>query len=117
MSAGTKVTMKAGEVKVYTAQYIPLPTVPNKYTPEDFTAIDNIEFKTNCIIYPTISEDIIFIETTEDVKSVEIINIKGQKMMSENNVNSINISSLPQGLYMLIVNLDKTQEAYKIYRK
>jgi hypothetical protein len=59
----------------------------------------------------------VFIETTENVKSVEVINIQGQKMISEGNVNTINVSSLPQGLYMVIVNFDNTQEAYKIYRK
>ena len=37
--------------------------------------------------------------------------------MSEGNVKSINVSALPQGLYMVIVSLDNTQESYKIYRK
>ena len=117
MAAGTKVTMKPGEVKVYTAQYFQLPAVPNKYTPEDFTATEEIEFKSNCVIYPTISENIVFIESTEEIKSVEVINIQGQKVISEGNVKSINVSSLPTGLYMIIVNFNETQEAYKIYRK
>ena len=114
---GTKVTLKAGEVKVYTAQYFELPEVPTEYIFIEGSAIENIESKSNCVLYPTISEDIIFIETQDEIKSIEIINVQGQKVMSEGNVKSINVSALPQGLYMVIVSLDNTQESYKIYRK
>ena len=117
MKAGTKVTMKPGEVKVYTAQYFQLPEVPTEYIFEDNVGFENIEIESNCVVYPTISEDIIFIETSENINSVEVINIQSQKVITQGNVNSINISSLPQGLYMIIVNFDNTQEAHKIYRK
>ena len=117
IKAGTKLTLPAGTVKVYTAQYHQLPEVPTEYEFDDYVDVDNVEFKSNCIIYPTIAEDIVFIETTEDIKSVEVINIQGQKVISEGKINSINVSSLPTGLYLIIVNFDNTQEAYKIYRK
>jgi hypothetical protein len=114
---GKKVTLKPGEVKVYTAQHFQLPEVPSEYVFGEWTDVENIEFKTNCTIYPTIAEDVVFIETSEDIKSVEVINIQGQKVISEAGVTSINVSSLPQGLYMVIVNCGNTQEAHKIYRK
>ena len=117
IAEGTKITLPAGTVKVYTAQYFQLPEVPTEYAFDDYVNIDDVDFKSNCIIYPTISEDIVFIETTEEIKSVDVINIQGQKVISEGNVNSINVSSLPSGLYMVIVNFNETQEAYKIYRK
>ena len=117
IAEGSKITLKAGEVKVFTAQYFQLPEVPTEYIFGEWTDVENIEFKTNCTIYPTIAEDVVFIEVSEDIKSVEVINIQGQKVISENNVKSINISALPQGLYMVIINLENTQEAYKIYRK
>ena len=115
--AGTKISLPEGKVKVYTAQYFQLPEVPIKYQFDDWTNVDDIEFKSNCVVYPTVSEDVVFIETSEDINSVEVINLQGQKMISEGNVNSVNVSSLPKGLYMIIVNFDNTQEAYKIYRK
>jgi hypothetical protein len=117
MKAGKKITLPAGTVKVYTAQYFQLPEVPTTYAFDDYVDVENIESASKCTVYPTVAEDIVFIETTENVKSVEVINIQGQKMISEGNVNTINVSSLPQGLYMVIVNFDNTQEAYKIYRK
>ena len=117
MAAGTKITLPAGQVKVYTAQFFQLPEVPTQYSFDDYVNIEDVKFKSNCVIYPTISDDIIFIETTEDIKSVEVINIQGQKVISEGSVETINVSSLPQGLYMVIINFEDTQEAYKIYRK
>lgn len=117
VSTGTKITLPEGSVKVYTAKYHQLPEVPTEYTFDDWVKLEDTEFKSNCVIYPTISEDIVFIETSEDVKSVEVINIQGQKVISKENVKSINVSSLPQGLYIVIVNFNNTQEAYKIYRK
>jgi 1,4-alpha-glucan branching enzyme len=117
IKAGTKVTMKPGEVKVYTAQYFQLPEVPTEYVFDDNTAIENIVIESNCVVYPTITDDVVFIETSEKINSVEVVNIQGQKVITRGNVNSINVSSLPQGLYMVIVNFDNTQESYKIYRK
>ena len=117
LPAESKITLNAGEVKVYTAQYFQLPEVPTKYVFDDYVNIEDVEFKSNCVIYPTISEDIVFIEASEEIQSVEVINIQGQKMMTENSVNTINISSLPQGVYMVIINFNNTQEAHKIYRK
>ena len=117
MAAGTKITLPAGQVKVYTAQFFQLPEVPTQYSFDDYVNVEDVKFKSNCVIYPTISDDIVFIETTEDIKSVEVINVQGQKVISEGSVESINVSSLPQGLYMVIINFEDTQEAYKIYRK
>ena len=37
-------------------------------------------------------------------------------MMTEDKTDDTQVQ-LPQGLYMVIVNFDNTQEAYKIYRK
>ncbi len=117
IAEGSKITLKAGEVKVYTAQHFQLPEVPSEYVFAEWTDVENIEFKSNCIIYPTISDNFVFIETSEEITSVDVINIQGQKVISEGNVKAINVSSLPQGLYMIIVNFNNTQEAYKIYRK
>ena len=117
MKAGKKITLPAGAVKVYTAQYFQLPEVPTKYAFDDYVDVENVEFESKCTVYPTIAEDIVFIETTEDIKSVEVINLHGQKVIAEGEVNTINVASLPAGLYMVIVNFNDTQEAYKIYRK
>ena len=114
---GSKVTLKAGEVKVYTAQYFELPEVPTEYIFIEGSSIEETKMQSNCVVYPTISEDIVFIETSKEIESIDVINVQGQKVISEGNIKSINVSTLPQGLYMIIINFDNQQEAYKIYRK
>ena len=61
-------------------------------------------------------EVLTFIEKNQDNKITQR-DISKNCRISLGNVNSINVSSLPQGLYMVIVNFDDSQEAYKIYRK
>jgi hypothetical protein len=117
MKSETKVTINPGEIKVYTAQYFQLPEVPTKYIFDDYVGFENIESENNCVVYPTISDNIIHIETSDEIQTIEVVNIQGQKVISEGNVNTINVSSLSQGLYMVIINFENRQEAHKFYRK
>ena len=63
------------------------------------------------------AHNFIHIETSDEIQTVEVVNIHGQKVISKGNVNTINVSSLPQGLYMVVINFKNKQEAHKIYRK
>ena len=116
IAEGTQITLKAGEVKVYTAQYLQLPDVPSEYIFAEWTDIEDIELRNNSIIYPTIAQDVVHIESTEEVKSVEVINTKGQRVITANGANAINVSALPQGIYMVVINYANTQEAHKIVK-
>ena len=116
IAEGTQITLKAGEVKVYTAQYLQLPDVPSEYIFGEWTDIEDIELRNNSIIYPTIAQDVVHIESTEEVKSVEVINTKGQRVITANGANAINVSALPQGIYMVVINYANTQEAHKIVK-
>ena len=111
------IILKAGEVKVYTAQYLQLPDVPSSYFFAEWTDIEDIELRNNSIIYPTVARDVVHIESTEEVKSVEVINTKGQRVITANGANAINVSALPQGIYMVVINYANTQEAHKIVKK
>ena len=42
--------------------------MPTTYAFDDYVDVENIESASKCIVYPTVAEDIIFIETTENVK-------------------------------------------------
>ena len=52
------------------------------------------------IVYPNPTSDILNIETTLELKSIEIYNIQGQKVMTSNQ-NQINVSDLASGIYMI----------------
>ena len=66
-------------------------------TSENFNA-SNVDVK----LYPNPVNDVLNIETVLDLKSVEIFNIQGQKVL-ETNQNQINVSSLSSGMYMVTI--------------
>jgi len=55
-------------------------------------------------IYPNPSSDKIFINDLKDGTKVRIYNVNGQMIMSKAYIGSLNISSLPSGIYFLRIN-------------
>jgi hypothetical protein len=85
------------------------------YSTTNWTNIDaQTSFNTNCngtlginqtiqnlnlSIYPNPTTGIITVSTTEQINSIEIYTLTGQKVAMFNNVNTIDISSFPKGMY------------------
>ena len=67
----------------------------NTLSSENFN-LNNLEVS----IYPNPTNDVLNIETASDLKSIEIYNIQGQKVLSSNQ-KQINVSTLPSGIYMI----------------
>jgi hypothetical protein len=67
----------------------------NTLSSQDFSQ-NNLEVK----LYPNPANDILNIETTLELKSIEIFNIQGQKVL-ESNQKQINVSNLSNGMYMV----------------
>jgi len=79
------------------------------------------EFENQMILYPNPTTGILNIQTQEKISSVSVYNSIGQKVPfnSLNTENtSIDISSLPGGIYFIELNLNnKTIKRYKVIRK
>jgi Concanavalin A-like lectin/glucanases superfamily/Secretion system C-terminal sorting domain len=63
-------------------------------------------------LYPNPVNDVLNIETTLEVKSVEIYNIQGQKVLSSNQ-KQINVSDLSAGMYMIRIQDSENNSATK----
>lgn len=73
----------------------------------------NVEF----VLYPNPVNDILNIQSALDIKSVEILNINGQKVLSSKQ-KQINVSHLPAGMYMVrIQDVDNNTATKKIIIK
>jgi len=71
-------------------------------------------------LYPNPVEDILNIETQENINNIKIFNPLGQQIVNKNaNTNkiSVNINYLPKGIYFVIVNTDKTIESVEIMKQ
>jgi len=67
-------------------------------------------------IYPNPTDDILFIECESPMWSVEIFDLKGQKVLTSNH-NDIDISGLSQGAYVAKIKLDNLQYVTKVIVK
>jgi polyhydroxybutyrate depolymerase len=73
----------------------------NFFKAEEYTSIKNQKEAHNFNIYPNPSKGMVVLET-KDVSKIELISILGKKMMETTVVNSettLDISSLPSGVY------------------
>ncbi|MEM6719924.1 MAG: T9SS type A sorting domain-containing protein [Bacteroidota bacterium] len=70
-------------------------------------------------IYPNPVKDIIHINNTStEIIKAEILNVNGQLVLSqENNLTTINVNSLPSGMYMLKVYSEKAKKTIKIIKE
>ena len=52
------------------------------------------------VLYPNPADDVLNIETTLNIKSIEILNVQGQRVLTSTQ-KQINVSHLPAGTYMV----------------
>ena len=86
------INIPAGEFRMYGNQLPSLST-------------DEVSLNNNLTLYPNPASTSLNI--SENVQSVEIFSLVGQKVMELNNVNAVDVSSLQTGLYMIkLTNVD-----------
>ena len=68
-------------------------------------------------IYPTATNDLLNINSTKELKSVQIIDCRGVVLKQFVNVRQINIGSFSKGMYFLkVINSDKIETVFKIVK-
>lgn len=67
------------------------------------------------LIFPNPASDKLKIVTTEKLFSIDIFNMSGQKILSENNLNDLDISNIPNGLYLIRLRLSDSIEYSRIF--
>jgi len=68
-------------------------------------------------IYPTATNDLLNINSTYELKSVQIIDCRGAVLKQFGNVRQINIGSFSKGLYFLkVINSEKNQSIFKFIK-
>lgn len=75
-----------------------------------------VQEKTMLKIYPNPTSSILNIEMNTDLEKVEVYNLQGQKVL-ESNLNSINVSNIPVGLYLIQITDSKGELSAKRFIK
>lgn len=60
----------------------------------------------NVKIYPTVSNDVINIESEQAVTSVKLFNVQGAQVMETGATTQISVVTYPSGLYLMVVSLE-----------
>lgn len=80
--------------------------------------IEDVTVDENISLYPNPTHDIVNISTDQNVSMVEIFNMQGQRVTAEmGNVNSISLSGMANGLYIMKVTTDKGVNTFKVSKK
>ncbi|MFD1015358.1 T9SS type A sorting domain-containing protein [Winogradskyella rapida] len=81
--------------------------------------IDDVSLNTNSVkLYPNPASDKLFISTTAQVERLVIYNINGQLVKQTNALtNSVDVSQLPSGLYMVQIQTNTNTTTQKFLKK
>lgn len=65
-------------------------------------------------IYPIPANDVFNVDAPSAIKQLELFNIRGEKVAEAVNVNKLNVSELPQGVYIMQVETEKGMTSHKV---
>jgi len=82
-------------------------------------SVDEESLNNNFVVYPNPASSIINISiNNKEIKKVELFSLKGQRIITKKrDLNTINVSNLPQGIYILKVSDNKKDYIKKIIKK
>lgn len=110
------VTMQFDDLKIYNTA-LSQTEITNLYTNNTLSSSNFSQNNLEVSLYPNPVRDILNIEIKNDIQSIEIYNIQGQKVLSSNQ-KQINVSDLAAGMYMVrIQDVEKNITTKKIVIK
>lgn len=70
-------------------------------------------------VYPNPAENVLYIDSTDNIQSVKVYNTTGSIVLSVNslNGNSIDVSGLPSGMYVVRVQTEGNNYTQKVFKK
>ena len=81
------------------------------------TAVDPLSMKSDCEVYPTTTNGMVYISTDNRVKSVRVYNLQGAAQLNVNNQKEIDLQQLNSGLYLMEVVTDQAKSLHKIIKE
>ncbi|MDR0799053.1 MAG: T9SS type A sorting domain-containing protein, partial [Dysgonamonadaceae bacterium] len=80
------------------------------------TGIDTVE-KATYAVYPNPATTTLSLSTTENISSLAVVNVKGQRVMEPKVSKSISIESLAAGVYVLEIHTQGATQFVKFIKK
>ena len=77
---------------------------------------NDVTSKDKVSVYPTVAKDVVNIDSSAKIKTVELIDLTG-KLISTTKTEKVNVSALPAGVYVLKITTDKGITTKKIVKQ
>ncbi|MDR1653233.1 MAG: T9SS type A sorting domain-containing protein [Prevotellaceae bacterium] len=117
LQGNATVTLQPGELLVLTNDWNIVAPAWKEFDYEaDYDEI--ILNKTGIYIYPTLVDNKIYIRTDEQIRSIQIISLRGGAVKTYfSNKTEIDVADLQKGMYLVIATTDRHQQAQKIIKQ
>ena len=117
LAAGKSISLAGGDVKVYTASKYSLPDVD---ITKLFVGIEDVEAEemAKSSIYPSITSDFVKIDAEEAISDVQVVALSGamySPKYTEEGV--VDVTSLEEGMYLLVVRFQTYERAFKFIKE
>jgi 1,4-alpha-glucan branching enzyme len=104
-NTSSQIELNAGQLLILTDRRIEFPN-----------SVDNINFDENSFIYPTITNGSFNISSSSILKNISIYNLQGSFIKSTGAKTEINISNLPNGMYLVELITMEGRSIHKIIK-
>ena len=83
---------------------------------EENLATNDLTKKSKVSVYPTVAKDVVNVESTAKIQKVELFDFTG-KLISTTKANTVNVSSLPSGVYIVNITTAEGVTSKKIVKQ
>ncbi len=113
--SGTSVSLAPGELAIFTAKQFALPVVPEEYEFPIYDGLENISTtNTTFNVYPSITYGEVYVPENSNV---QVYNLSGQCILQTQKTNIVDLTEMPQGMYIFRIQQGSNIGTTKVIRK
>ncbi len=113
-ASSTNVSLQPGELLIFTGKQYNLPEVPASYTFPIYDAIQTPSASATFTVYPSATND--WVNVPQGC-NVQVYNLSGQCVYAAQNATQVNMTAMPQGMYIFHMQVGEQMGTAKVIRK
>ncbi len=113
--SGSSVSLAPGTLAIFTAKQFALPVVPEEYEFPIYDGIENISTtNTTFNVYPSVTYGEVYVPENSNV---QVYNLSGQCILQTQKTNIVDLTDMPQGMYIFRIQQGSNIGTAKVIRK
>lgn len=79
--------------------------------------VEEISAAAGVRVYPTVTSDVVFVESVSGVRRIEVVDMQGRIVMSCDGADSVNLGQLADGNYLILVLTEESSYVSKVIKR